>query len=392
MTSSTSSTASSISSASTTSPPSTPGTPRPVALTERTSPLNSREVAGAVTQITLFTSDRDGIVGLIDGSNWRWARHALELSGFKKNDAGHLALPLTDLAYARETLLTLRTVAERTLGLRLTPSSDRYIGDFALDVTEHLPGRWTARVENYSLPVWQQDLTACLWSSGPIARTLADHRVAQAAILTRDDGTELAVVKDPHLDVYHVGALQPRHIPGPTTAPTPPGVTVQPTPSVAARTIRIELLPAYTRSVLRAHAADLSDDLAWARETYEAGTIPDPAPAHLADAYGRFSAAAPIVITAIRELGALNEHEAKFLQELESIATAPAPGTGPVPVSAHPDPLGWWLLEGGDGLVDLAMRTAGNAALATGQARRATSPTLALPSASAPPAPPARHR
>ncbi|MEU8617333.1 hypothetical protein [Streptomyces sp. NPDC048623] len=347
---------------------------------------------GSNTQITLFTSDRDGIVGLVDGSNWRWARQALELSGFKKTDAGHLALPLSDLAHARETLLTLRTVAERALDLRLTPSSDRYIGDFALDVTEHLPGQWTARVENYSLPVWQEDLTACLWSSGPIARTLADHRVAQAAILRRDDGAELAFVKDPHLDVYHVGALQPGHIPGPTIAPAPPGVTVQPTPSAAAHLVRTGLLPAYTRAVLQSHAADLSDDLAWAHETYEAGTIPDPAPAHLVDAYARFTTTAPHVIAAIRELGTLNKHETAFLQEVEDIAAAPTTNTGPRPVTAHPDPLGWWLVEGGDGLVDLSLRTIGGVELAAVQKRRAGSPTLVLPSASAPPEPKARRR
>ncbi|MFI9210222.1 hypothetical protein ACIGW7_19055 [Streptomyces sp. NPDC053253] len=391
-TSSTSPTASFTSSASTTSPPSTPSPPRPGALTERNLSLNFPDVAGSLTRITLFTSDRTGIVGLVDGSNWRWARHALELSGFKKNDGGNLALPLSDLAHARETLLALRTLAEQALDLRLTPSSDRYIGDFALDVTEHLPGQWTARVENYAIPVWQEDLTACLWGTGTISHTLAGHRVVQAAILHRGDGTELAVVKDPRLDVYHVGALQPRHAPGPVTTPGPPGVTVRPTPSAAAHTITTRLLPSYTRAVLQAHAADLSDDLTWARETYEAGTIPNPVPWDLADAYGRFAAAAPIVIAAICELGTLNEHEASFLQEVESISTAPAPGSEPVPVSAHPDPLGWWLLEGGDGLIDLAMRAVDNVTLATGQARLAASPTLALPSASAPSEPNGRRR
>ncbi|WP_329309201.1 hypothetical protein [Streptomyces microflavus] len=335
-------------------------------------PLNSREVdAGSITQITLFTSDRHGIVGLIDGAAWRWARTAMELAGFQKTNNGNMVLPLSDRAHARETILTLRTVAERTLNLRLVPSSDRYIGDFALDVTEHLPGRWAVRVENYSLRVWQEDLAAGLWSTGPIAQTLAGHRVRQAAILKRNDGTELAVVKDPLLDVYHVGALQPGHFPGPTVASAPPSVTVQPTPSAAAHVIRTGLLPPYIRSVLQAHAADLSDDLAWARETYEAGTIADPAPAHLADAYARFTVAAPHVIAAIRQLGTLNEHETAFLKQVEDITTAPSKDDAPVPITAHPDPLGWWLVEGGDGLVDLSLHTADRVALATNQGLRA---------------------
>ncbi|MFD5765355.1 hypothetical protein ACFWIN_05985 [Streptomyces sp. NPDC127049] len=376
----------------TTSPPSTPSPPRPGALTERTLPLNSPETSASDTQITLFTSDRYGIVGLADGDAWRWARHALELAGFEKADTGHMVLPLSDLAHARETLLALRTVAEQSLGLRLTPSSDRYIGDFALDVTEHLPGHWTARVENYSLPLWQEDLAAWLWGAGTINHTLARHRVRQAAILQRDDGTEFAVLKDPRLDVYHVGALQPRHFPGPVTAPGPRGMTVQPTASAAAHTITTNLLPAYTRALLHAHVADLSDDLAWARETYEAGTIPDPAPADLVGAYERFASAVPHVIAAIRELGTPDEHELRLLQEVENITTAPAQGTDPVPAAAHPDPLGWWLLEGADGLIGLAKHTADNAVLANGPALHAGRPAHALPSVPVSSQPPARRR
>ncbi|WP_282697824.1 hypothetical protein [Streptomyces sp. CC208A] len=303
-----------------------------------------------------------------------------------------MVLPLSDLAHARETLLALRVVAEQSLGLRLTPSSERYIGDFALDVTEHLPGQWTARVENYSLPIWQEDLAACLWGDGPIARTLAGHRVRQAAILQRDDGAELALVKDPRLDVYHVGALQPRHAPGPVNTPGPPDVTVRPTASAAAHIITVKLLPTYTRAVLQAHAADLSDDLDRARETYEAGTIPDPAPADLVDAYERFATAVPHVITAIREMGTPDENELRFLQEVENIAAAPTPGTEPAPISAHPDPLGWWILEGGDGLIDLATRAADTIVLTTSQSLLAGRPAHALPSLSAPPQPTARRQ
>ncbi|MFD3944942.1 hypothetical protein [Streptomyces sp. NPDC058579] len=302
----------------------------------------------------------------------------MELSGFEKNDSGDMVLPLSDLAHARQALLTLGAVAARTLGLQLTPSSERYIGDVALDVGEYLPGQWTAEVENYSLRVWQEDLACALWSTGPIAQTLAGHRVRQAAILKRDDGTELAVVKDPRLDVYHIGALRPGHVPGPTNATAPPGVTVPPTASTAAHVIRTGLLPAYTRSVLQAHIADLSDDLTWARETYEAGTIPDPAPADLVDAYVRFAASAPLVIAAIRNLGALTEHEADFLHRVEVIVTAPAAETGPTPVTAHPDPLGWWLVEGGEELVVLSLRTVASVPPPLEQGRRTGSRTLAL--------------
>ncbi|GAA3389078.1 hypothetical protein [Streptomyces roseoviridis] len=394
---STSPTGSSTSSASTCSQPSTLRPARSGTSTERNIPLNLSEVARLAgargnptarpsnTEITLFTSDRDGVVGHVDGDNWRWARTAMDLAGFHKTDEGHHTLPLDDVDRAREVLITLHVVSE-IAGVRINSSSDKYIGDFARDLAEHLAGPWTVRVENYALKVWQEDLAACLWSTGYVADTLDQHRVRRTAILQRDDGTELTVLKDPRRDVYHVGALHPRdQMPDDFVAP-PPGVTVQPAPSAAAHVIRGRLLPAYTRAVLHSRANSLADDLTWVRETYEAGTIPEPPPAVLVDAFTRFTTAAPHVVAAVRDLGTLDEHETAFLKQVDDMVGTPAPATSTPRVVPHADPLAWWLIEGGDGLVTLAHRTIADAKPPAGAASTATKaigPPRALPPAPA---------
>ncbi|MFE5298122.1 hypothetical protein [Streptomyces sp. NPDC056632] len=328
----------------------------------------------------MFTSEHDGVVGLVDGTNWRWAHTAMELAGFKKTEDGNKAVPLSDLDHAREVLLTLGVVAQLA-GVTVTASSETYVGDFARNLVEHLPGTWTVKVENYALKLWQGDLADCLWSTGHVASTLEHHRVARVAILRRDDGAELTVLRDPRRDLFHVGALHPRDIDPDGLVTPPPGVTVQPTPSSAADVIRTRLLPAYARAVLHCRVNSMEEDLSWTREAYEAGTIPEPPPADLVDSFARFAATAPLVIAAVRALGTLNEHETAFLQRVESIAVAPASGTGPVPVVAHPDPLGWWLIEGGDGLIELALRTVENTNPAAAKTPLAVGPVRALPPA-----------
>ncbi|WP_318209525.1 MULTISPECIES: hypothetical protein [unclassified Streptomyces] len=330
----------------------------------------------------MFTSEHDGVVGLVDGANWRWAHTAMELAGFEKTPDGNKAVSLSDLARAREVLLTLGVVT-RLAGVTVNASSETYVGDFARDIVEHLPGRWTVRVENYAMKVWQGDLADCLWSTGHVASTLANHRVARAAILRRDDGAELTVLRDPRRDLYHVGALRPRDI-GPDGLVTPPpGVTVPPVPSKAANVIRTHLLPAYTRAVLHCRVNSLEGDLSWTREAYEAGTIPEPPPADLVDSFARFATAVPHVAAAVRALVRLNEREAAFLREVDDIIGTPDADTEAPPALRHDDPLAWWLLLGGEGLIELAQRAVAASEPHAAEALRPLMSPRALP-----PAPP----
>ncbi|GAA2442512.1 hypothetical protein GCM10010433_49580 [Streptomyces pulveraceus] len=317
---------------------------------------SSDGVAGQPScEINLFTSSRDGIVALVDGDNWRWAHTTLDTAGFEKSGDGHRAIPLTDLDRTREVLLTLGVLAQITQ-TKITPSSDTYIGDFARDLADHLPGQWSVGVESYAMRVWQGDLAACMWSPS-MAATLEQRRVRWAAVLQRDDGAELAVIRDPQHDLYHVGALHPVNL-HPDGLVTPPAsVTVQPTPATAASKINSRLLPAYTRAVVHCQVNSLEEELDRARQTYEPGAAPEPAPKDLIDAYVRFTTTAPQVIAAVRALASQSEHEAAVLQRVEDVIAAGAQADAETAVAPRTSQVAWWLAEGGVSLIDLARRS-----------------------------------
>ncbi|MER6516644.1 hypothetical protein ABT246_07205 [Streptomyces sp. NPDC001553] len=101
----------------------------------------------------------------------------------------------------------------------------------------------------------------------------------------------------------------------------------------------------------------LRDDLDWAHEAYEPGTVTDPPQHDLADAFARFADAAPHIISTVRASNAqLNPHEKAFLEDMDAVFGQPAlpqeASTTPQKTS-DPDPLAVWLLEGKD-LVDIA--------------------------------------
>ncbi|MDV9194396.1 hypothetical protein [Streptomyces sp. Wh19] len=319
-------------------------------------------------EITLFTSSRDGIVALVDGNNWRWAHTTLDTAGFERSSDGNRAIPLTDLDRTREVLLTLGVVA-RITRTEITPSSETYIGDFARDLVDQLPGQWSVGVESYAMRVWQGDLAACMWSPS-MAATLEQRRVRWAAVLRRDDGAELAIIRDPQYDLYHVGALHPVIL-HPDGLVTPPAsVTVQPTPASAASQINSRLLPAYTRAVLHCQVNSLEEDLDRARQTYASGAAPEPAPKDLTDAYVRFTTTAPQVTAAVRVLAAPSEHEAAVLQRVEDVIAAGARAGAETAVAPRTGQVAWWLAEGGVSLIDLARRSVPNSeppATETGQ-------------------------
>ncbi|MFJ6438635.1 hypothetical protein [Streptomyces sp. NPDC091416] len=352
-------------------------------------PGSSASGGGAADQpsceITLFVSPRDGVVALVDGDNWRWAHTTLDTAGFEKSGDGNRAIPLTDLDRTREVLLTLDVVA-RITQTKITPSSETYIGDFARDLVDHLPGQWSVEVESYAMHLWQGDLAACMWSPSMTA-TLEQRRVRWAAVLRRDDGAELAVIHDPKRDLYHVGALHPGNLhPDELVAP-PASVTVQPTPSSAAWQINSRLLPAYTRAVLHCQVNSLAEELDRERQTYESGAVPEPAPKKLLDAYHRFTTTAPKVTAAVRALAALNERKAAVLQRVEDVIAAGL-GAGTETAAARcTDQVTWWLTEGGESLIDVARRSVPNSEPPATETDRSIASPRAVPPAPARTAP-----
>ncbi|MFJ6934658.1 hypothetical protein ACIQV2_15785 [Streptomyces globosus] len=236
-------------------------------------------------------------------------------------------------------------------------------------MAQHLPGQWSVKVENYSLPVWQEDLAACLWDTspgpgsefyGPLLHTMEKYRVPWAVVLRSDTGTELAVVQAPRDDQYHVGALAPRDMCMDEEVVPPRSITVQPSAVTAARRVASVLLADYRRAVLQSHLNHLADDLAWAQEAFEPGAVLSPPQPDLAAAFARFTTHAPDLIASLRHAapGTVGRQEAAFLERMDSAFGTPPPGSDMDSPAAVPavDPLALWLMEGGE-LIGLA-RTA----------------------------------
>lgn len=326
-------------------------------------------------EITLFTSSRDGIVALVDGDKWRVAEAALGVAGFERAEDGVRAISLQDPGRIREALLILGMSAQ-VARIKITPSGDTYLGDFARDLVAHLPGQWNVKVENFAMPIWQGDLAECMWSTGPVAAVLDEHRVAWAAVLEREDGAELAIIRDPQHDVYHVGALQPRGLRPDRLVPPPAGVSVPPTPTTAAQQIASRLLPAYTRAVMHWQVNSLADALLRAESASPMGTAPSPV--LLADAFTLLTTTARHITSAVSALATLTEHENAFLDRVDKAIAEPTPAaiTPGVPSA---DRLAWWLTEGGQGLISLARRAVRDSEPTAAEAARVLSSRPGLP-------------
>lgn len=294
----------------------------------------------------------------MSGDNWRWARTALQLAGFEKDSAGNYVTPLTDIARARQSLAALGDTALAHEVLVAT-NGIRYIGDFAHELGENLPGRWSVRVENYPVPIMQEDLSYDLWTprADPLAHAVKTDRLLAAAILRGASGVELAVVPVPGRDQYRVGALIPEDTNLTPEVAGPSSITVGDEPVYAAHQVSSSLLVEYHRAFWRLQLITLRDDLDWAHEAYEPGTVMDPPQHDLADAFARFAAAAPHLISTVRTSNTrLNTHEQAFLEDMDAVfgqPTLPQEASTTRQMAADPDPLAVWLLEGQD-LVDLA--------------------------------------
>lgn len=206
-----------------------------------------------------------------------------------------------------------------------------------------------------------------------------------AAILRSENGIELAVVHAPHHDLYHVGVIAPKDMYLDEGVTPPSSITVQPASVPAARQVTSALLATYHQALLLMQLNQLGDDLAWAHEAFEPGTVTNPPQRALADAFARFAAIAPDIITALRtnEAHAFNAHEKAFLEHMDAAFGQPGPvheDAGTARKIPSVDPLALWLIEG-EGLVELA-RSASRAAPTQSalSLARATAAPRALPS------------
>lgn len=220
----------------------------------------------AGTRITLAFSARTGIVAVTGGTRYRDADTVLDTAGFSRRQDGTSTLATADTGAARRALTALtRLVADHNM--TLTASSRVWLGDTATRIATLLPGSWTARIEVYAMPVWQQDLAECLWDAGTLIGAVRNERISLGAVLTDGRGTELLVVDTPGAaDELLIGAFAPNGLDGPFAddPSAPPSMAVPADPALAAQAITTRLLPAFRLAVYQRRASEVAGRLAHA--------------------------------------------------------------------------------------------------------------------------------
>ncbi|MCX4501090.1 hypothetical protein [Streptomyces anulatus] len=221
-------------------------------------------------EITLTTSRHLGLVAITHGEEYQQANRALEEAGFARLPNGASTTPLTDPRAARRTASALVHHAHAH-GTTITTSTRPYLGDIGPEIAAQLPGTWSAELEIYSHPLWQEDLWPMLWEAGEMYRALEDHRIPFASVLKNGSGTELLLIERPgHSSGYLLGALTDREQEDPHDDPTTPRSIVLPAdPGLAARAIADTFLPAHRRALHHQDLNNVLNGLARIREEHE---------------------------------------------------------------------------------------------------------------------------
>ncbi|NEB09787.1 hypothetical protein G3I32_13090 [Streptomyces coelicoflavus] len=212
------------------------------------------------TEIALSTSAALGLVAIAVGENYQKANQAIEAAGLTRQPGGAYAVPLTDPKAARRAASALAAHGHEH-GIALVTSTRRYLGDVGTEIAAQLPGNWSAQLEIYSLPLWQDDLWCQLWEAGEIHAALQNHNVPFASVLKDGQGTELLLMERPgHSSGYLLGALTDHEKEDVLEDPTTPSTMVLPAePDRAAALIAGTFLPLYRNAV---HHRDLNFVLA----------------------------------------------------------------------------------------------------------------------------------
>ncbi|MFD9793337.1 hypothetical protein ACFWXK_20585 [Streptomyces sp. NPDC059070] len=188
-------------------------------------------------------------MALAVGERYPWANTVLRTTaGFERIAAGIYALP--DLSTVQQVLPALAHAAARHR-TTLLPHARPYLGDYASAVAARLPGTWTATIEVYAHPVWQEDLVPVLWDSGELARTVQQSRIPYAALLSNDAGTSLLLTEHPRSTrQYLLGAFASDGFDDNSDDPHAPAAVALPGDAAqAAAVVAGQFLPAYERAV-----------------------------------------------------------------------------------------------------------------------------------------------
>ncbi|MFK0121185.1 hypothetical protein [Streptomyces sp. NPDC090994] len=281
----------------------------------------------ADAQIILALSQAAGIVALVHGEEYRRAQTVLDETGFRPGEDGVHQLGAASPATARAAVSDLSRRADRH-GMRVTMSGRHFVGDTARDIAHRLPGPWTARVEEYAHPLWQEDLVPWLWDSGELGHAVQNSRIPYAAVLTNlSTDTRLLLVERPgHLREYLVGAFAPEAFPEGHGAPHARRSLVAPSsPGRAAQAIAEQFLPAYDRAVHNRRADTVAEaltiihtELSGWRDHRDRAWTPDAGPADVA-VFGEATRA--FLDTAWREFLTVIRHAPALLERCRPAST-----------------------------------------------------------------------
>ncbi|PKT72317.1 hypothetical protein CW362_14595 [Streptomyces populi] len=221
-------------------------------------------------EITLTTSRALGLVAIASGENYQQAERALDDAGFSRLSNGAFVFPLTNPQATRSTASALVHHAHAHCAT-ITPSSRPYLGDLGAEIAARLPGSWTAELQIFSHPLWQEDLWPMLWEADEIYRALEDHRVPFASVLKNSADTELLLIERPgHRNGYLLGALTDREQEDPRTDPTTPhSIVLSADPDLAAHAIAHTFLPSYRRALHNQNLNNVLRGLERIREEHE---------------------------------------------------------------------------------------------------------------------------
>jgi hypothetical protein len=136
------------------------------------------------------------------------------------------------------------------------------LASYADVLAGELPGTWTST----SHPAEDKDdlaeLTDRIWDLDLVAQFLAEHPLRQAAVLTRPDGAQLAVI-DRHdgRDGFLIAAVAPRALPDEAYRGVrePNGIVLPDDPFLGAERVAGDLLPRYDSALTQARHNAASD-------------------------------------------------------------------------------------------------------------------------------------
>ncbi|TXL84186.1 hypothetical protein [Streptomyces sp. IB2014 016-6] len=238
------------------------------------------------SHITLSYSRTSGIVAVAHGEEYQWAQTALAACTFRRHENGLWVLPAADLDTARRAVNALFSVAERHR-TTIAASSRAFLHDVAKDLAAQLGDGWTAELEIYSHPVWQEDLVPWLWDASELSHAVQNTRIPCAARLHNGDITLLMVERPGHDHGYVLGAFAPEPFDDNYDEPHAPTAVVVPAATgLAARIVEGRFLPAYQHALHQRRLTTVTQALDRIHEEHQILTM-------IRDS-GRYTDAAPL--------------------------------------------------------------------------------------------------